>query len=929
MKRMLFLGVLALVCQPAYGQEDPDRRKTATALYLDGLRCETEKPVDLQKAIAKYKKAVDKAAEEAGKEQNEEKKKKIREAAAAALVHVGFCNEKLEPENVAEAQTAYGRVASDFGDVEPWAAMAKEKTSLKGVDVYLQRLHAALRPWRDTAARSAADPLYTEKEKAAWEKIQPLQKDAVAGLVWGLGHEDEVIRNFAAEKLAEIVDGPGIEAVIARLNDPNPNMKAGASAAFQKIFRRYNEAADLDRSASDMRAATDIRLDLGTDRAKASMEKLKPRADALQKAAADIRKGIPDKVDTEKIQGELAKLISDENVDPQVRLEAAGALGWIGRVQGGLAEALLKGMDSRNLNVRQACCRAAGAVDITVSADKHKLADKLIAIVVYEPAKPADDANKPPSGEHPDWANDGVVRQAAAEALEQIALVKSIPALIDALDDNEARVRASAIRALRVITGKDSIKPEDPSYEPDKPLKERKDAQAPWQQWWTDTGGVAVLVERFWSFQSQWKEFSAVKLFDPPLFIKEIESRQWVAPDPKSEMDRAQLVLKAFQAKKDVFVQDAVDLGPGAVDRLLKHIGGECDRGQGKPNAATRCYVAEAVARIIEKHGVTDAVGKVRDLVGGGDSGPKKAGAAMCLGFLPKDKVGAAERDALSKGLGASEVEVKEASGNALARVGEAGQAGDLTKAAQDTDANVQIAALRALSNIHPDNPDTIKALGEMIADESDTPGGQSKKVVNAVVREYAVDALGNIGNPAAMSSLLRSRRDTMRNVRIATTAAVQKCYKAKAEECVKILDEVLKNEKNKTDDRIGAALCLGDSGDAGLGKKLVLRLTDENPPLVLKDQDPAVRIAICQALGTLKAKRLTVVERLIQAVTDESEREAVRDAAYEALKATVQTELPDASVFKASDPKDKREPAMKWWLEWFGTEKGKLKDEA
>jgi HEAT repeat protein len=197
------------------------------------------------------------------------------------------------------------------------------------------------------------------------------------------------------------------------------------------------------------------------------------------------------------------------------------------------------------------------------------------------------------------------------------------------------------------------------------------------------------------------------------------------------------------------------------------------------------------------------------------------------------------------------------------------------------------------------------------------------------VVREYAVDALGNIANPAAMSSLLRSRRDTMRNVRIATTAAVQKCYKAKAEDCVKILDEVLKNEKNKTDDRIGAALCLGDTGDGGMGKKLALRLTDENPPLVLKDQDPAVRIAICQALGTLKAKRLTVVERLVQAVTDEAEREAVRDAAYEALKATVQIELPDASVFKASDPKDKREPAMKWWKEWFDGEKGKLKDEA
>ncbi len=925
MKRMLLLGVAALFAASAYGQEDPDRRKTSTALYLDGLRLETEKPIDLQKAIAKYKKAVDKAADEAGKAENDEKKKKIREAAAASLVRIGYCNEKLEPENVAEAQTAYGRVASDFGDVEPWAGIARDKSGLKGVDVYLQRLHAALRPWRDTAARSPLDALYAEKEKAAWDKIQPLQKDAVSGLVWGLGHVDEVIRNFCAEKLAEVVDAPGIEAILSKLGDANPDLRAGASTAFQKIFRKFNDAAELDRSASDLRAATDIRLDVGTDKPKAGMEKLKGRAEELQKKAAAIRGGIPDKLETEKIQGEMAKIIVDENLDPQVRLEAALALGWIGRVQGALADALLKGMDSKNLNVRQACCRAAGAVDTSVSADKHKLADKLIAVVIYEPAKPADDANKSPSGEHPDWANDGVTRQAAAEALEQIGLVKSIPALIDALDDNEARVRSSAHRALRGITGKDF------DFESDKPLKDRKEAQQKWQTWWTDTGGVVVLVERFWSFQSQWKEFSAVKLFDPPLFLKEVEARLWVSPDPKSDMDRAKLVLETFQRRKDIFVQDAVDLGPGAVDRLLKYIGGEAE--SGKANAATRCFVAEAVARSIEKHAVADAVAKVRDLVGGGDSGAKKAGAAVCLGFLPKDKVGAGDRDALAKGLSASEAEVREAAANALARVGEPGQAAELTKAAQDAEAVVQIAALRALSNVRPDNADTIKVLGDMIADEAETPGAQTKKVVSGpsahLVREYTVDALGNIGNPSAIPFLLRSRRDTMRNVREASRIAVQKCYKANAKASTDAALGVLREGKNKTDDRIGAALCLGDTGDAALGKDLAYRLVDENPPLKLKDQDPAVRIAVCQALEALKAKRLTVVEKLVQAVADEDEREAVRDEAFKALKATAGIELPDAAQFKASDPKDKREPAVKWWKEWFDGEKSKLKDEA
>ncbi len=924
------LGIAVLAVPYAFGQEDPDRRKSAAALYYEGLRLETDKPVDLQKAIVKYKKAVDKAAEEAEKEQDQERKNKIRATAAAALVHIGYCNEKQEPENVAEAQAAYTRVVSDFSDVEPWAGTAKLKVSLKGVDVYLQRLHEALVAWRDTAARSPLDPLYAEKEKAAWDKIQPLQKDAVAGLLWGLGHPDEVIRNFAAEKLAEIIDGPGVEAVIAKLNDPNPDVRAGASTAFQKIFHKLNEAAELERSASDLQKATD--MPTKGPKGGESLAKIKARTGKLQEMAAGIRKGIPDKLDTEKIQGELAKIIVDDGADAMVRIEAAEALGWMGRISGALVDALLKGMGSGNHSVRAACCRAAGAVDTSVGSDKHKLADRLIAVVTYEPAKPADETNKPPAGDHPDWANDGLVRQAAAEALGRIGLVKSLPALIEALDDNDLHVRAAAHSALREIAG--GTLPKEFEYEADKPLKERREAQQAAQKWWSETGGVVALVERFWRFQSQWKDYSAEKLFDPPLFLREIESRTWIFEDPKPEMDRAKQVLEYFQARKDVFVRDAVDLGSGAIDHLVpRFIGGETDKEGGKANAATRCFVAEAVARIIEKHGPAEAVGKIGELVGSGDSGPKKAGAAMCLGFLPKDKVGAGERDALAKGLSAPEVEVREAAANALARVGEAGNAPDLTKAVQDTEAAVQIAALRALSNIKPDNPETIKILGEMIADEPETIGGASKKVLAGplahVVRECAAEALGNIANPAAVPSLIRARRDIMRNVRIAAAAAVRKCYKTNAEETKKAAKAVLESEKNKTDDRIGAALCLGDMGDAAAGKDLVLRLVDPNPPLLLKDQDPAVRIAICHALAELKARRLTVVEKLIQAVADENEREAVRDAAYEALKATAGVEVPESGQFKGSDPKDKRDAAVKWWRDWFGGEKANLKDEA
>jgi hypothetical protein len=44
-------------------------------------------------------------------------------------------------------------------------------------------------------------------------------------------------------------------------------------------------------------------------------------------------------------------------------------------------------LDSKDHNVREAACRAAGGVDTSISVDKIKLADRLIKSVQDEPAK--------------------------------------------------------------------------------------------------------------------------------------------------------------------------------------------------------------------------------------------------------------------------------------------------------------------------------------------------------------------------------------------------------------------------------------------------------------------------------------------------------------------------------------------------------------
>jgi len=116
MRRMLVFAVLASLVSPLLAQEENerDKKKNAAALYSEGLRAETEKPINLALAIAKYGFAVKHAKDE-----------KNNDIAAAALVHTAWCNEKLDPANIAGAKAAYEEVASSFADAKPWGDIAK------------------------------------------------------------------------------------------------------------------------------------------------------------------------------------------------------------------------------------------------------------------------------------------------------------------------------------------------------------------------------------------------------------------------------------------------------------------------------------------------------------------------------------------------------------------------------------------------------------------------------------------------------------------------------------------------------------------------------------------------------------------------------------------------------------------------------------
>jgi hypothetical protein len=185
---------------------------------------------------------------------------------------------------------------------------------------------------------------------------------------------------------------------------------------------------------------------------------------------------------------------------------------------------MLGGLRSRNRSVREGCCVAASGVDTTDPVAKYKLADRLIEIVQYEP-----ELDARPKAER-DISNDPSVRLAAAVSLGAIGLVKSVPALTEALADADPGVRRAANEALKRISGLDQGYDPDPfitggsAATPEELEKakvaKRQEGITRWNQWWTDTLGAGVLVGRFWHFQAGIKGGDPSRIYDRESFIR-------------------------------------------------------------------------------------------------------------------------------------------------------------------------------------------------------------------------------------------------------------------------------------------------------------------------------------------------------------------------------------------------------------------------
>jgi HEAT repeat protein len=951
MSRSFLLGLAcaALAAGPAAPQE------RAAPLYDRALKAQSRAAYDA--AIKLYERCL-----------------KTGDAAYAsrASFQKALCHEAMEPPQLAEAKTAYEAVTD--GDL---AEKAKAKLLLAGVDVYLDRFEASVRRWRETEGGSTE--ALEKLKKETWEKIAALGLGAQAapGLLWALGKSDNLVRDFAAEKLPEVVDADGIARAVDALKSPDPLQVAGVSQAIRRVLSVYANAAHEDKQADEMEkkltlresklAFADFTADFGDldkalgriTNAKENMpEDFKSRADktrtqleerrdqikalaatnnksvkegadrlnqrqeelaqairdAIQRrrqAAEEIRKNIPKQAELGPVVETLRGFIRTTEARVEARVEGIRVAEELGDLEGPLVETLLGVLADESSEVRAEAARALGTVKKDAVEDRRKAAAKLEQLVAHEPEKVQQ------AGQEPDWKNNAFVRANAAFGLGQLGIVTSVPALIKALEDNDARVRDSAARALSALTGVKDIR-----FDADAAPAKRSEGQAAWQKWWEESRGVEVLVRRYLDFSNQWERFDTSLYYDGDYFMRRLRARLLIlfpadAARREQVLKEADDLMKRFTREKDVLKNEVTALGPDVTDLLVTFLGGKV-RGAALPHPSVRLFVAQCLAEIAQQDAGTKD--KVRGaLISGGTTPDQKAqqiGAAYALGLLGSG-AGEKEKEALAKeGLKLAGGAIREAAARALGMLGAAGTSGDLIgatrdlKEADEADERALVAIADALGRIHdPLAGADLEALGKMAA-ASDS----------GLVRESACWALGQIAKPEGWRALVQARTDIYANVRTAAREAVVKLGQKHAA-LVQDLTATAAYREGGTNaagrDRAGACLALGDAApeaaQAEAAALLRRSLLDQQDPQragrkLPKDPDPSVRTAAAEALGELSlraAQPAANARALVQALGDNAEE--VRTAAFGALgriAAKVNAGEPPKIGADAYDPK-------------------------
>lgn len=862
-------------------------------------------------------------------------------SAANAAFFKGQCFEAMEPPRISDAQGAYGQVSG--GD---FAELASQKQKFKGVDVYVGRFAGAVQNWRETDGNNI-DALEQIK-KGHWEMITALglNADSQFGLIWALGHPDSLVRDFGAEKLPDVINEEGLAYLLQEYQKNDPILVAGIGSATRRVMNVYAHAAGIDKQADEMEAKLKMeatvlpavptlgdpadleKIRAGVEKTIAEHEKLQNSAKAaiadLRNKANDIRKNMPKGSEgtLNQVYDSLKQLILNPEARVQARVEGVRISEELGDLQGGIVDTLIQALKDDSSELRAEAARALGAIKKDAVSDRTRASGELERVVMHEPEKAAEE------GGEPDWRNTAFVRANAAFGISRLGIVTATPALIEALDDNDARVRAAANRALRALNQYEKV-----AYDADAAPDQRKTGQAAWDAWWQGSQGVEVLIRRYRDFADQYAQFDTTLFYDRDFFLRRVNARALILlpndPARRAELlQAAQESMEAFNAKKDILKNEVVSLGAAITDRLLSFVGGEFE-GVTQPHPSVRLFVAQCLAEL--GGGTSD---KVRaKLIDSGSSLAKQVGAAFALGMLGS-KAGSQEKDALATlGLELQGAEVKEACARALGMIGSAGVAPQLIAAAsklgtaEEKEERALIAICDALGRTKDASGADLDALGKL-ASESDS----------GLVREFGCWALGETGNASAWIYLLRARTDIYPNVQFASRDAIRKLvgrdpslvdkFKEKA--------EYLGRRQNAPSiERAGACLALGDAAPdarqveaAEILHAALIGKSKREP----KDPDPGVRGAAAEACGNLCVNAGTPPEKAARALADgvDDDSQEVRAAAFAGLQAVAAKfggKVPDVDGETFDAKKDHmREPARDAFNLWVTENESKFR---
>ena len=359
-------------------------------------------------------------------------------------------------------------------------------------------------------------------------------------------------------------------------------------------------------------------------------------------------------------------------------------------------------------------------------------------------------------------------------------------------------------------------------------------------------------------------------------------------------MRRAKESLTVFQRVKNLHLEDAIQIGPGSLSQLMKYLAGKVPRAR-KADPAVRMFVAETIAKLINRSGDRTMTRKLGDLVLRAPSPEEGAGAARAIGFLDRSSLSGGGREILERrGLPHRHILVAIASAEALGRVGSKDSTLHLAEVAKAADLSSKTGillagtAVRSIGRIGEADEKAREILGRMIGHEGPA-GEKTDKANEPTIREYAADALGLVGDTESILWPLRARRDIALNVRGAAAAAIPALYQ-RHPDVRDTAEVVLVDMERKSDDRLGASLSLGDMGDPLSSNRLIYSVVDENAPHLIKDFSSSVRSAGCRSLGRIRSRYVSVVGGLITALKDDS-KDVQRDA-YAALKAILGPEV-------------------------------------